>query len=299
MNRLAVCVLFGGIAYLSLAIASDTASLSDSAPGRLVFVSKESDKGQTIWRLNLVERGSNTPTVIAQSRDILMSPQWSPDGSQIVYIGYEKGKSSIFLKELATGKIRSVLRDLKGGGAPAWSPDGTQLAFSYGVDRNVDLYIMTISTGKMDRITEDVGIDTEPAWSSDGSRLVFTSDRAGTPQTYEVQVANPKQARALLPNLRQIFAPHYSPDGKMLLFVVKGDAGFCIELLDLQSGKRTRLGNGPFDESPSFSPDGQFVIYVAQQGTASSIEVVSLDGVSRHSLKSESWLREPSWSRKQ
>ena len=40
-------------------------------------------------------------------------------------------------------------------------------------------------------MTFDPGIDTEPSWSADGRKLYFTSDRAGSPQIYEIDVAQP------------------------------------------------------------------------------------------------------------
>ena len=38
------------------------------------------------------------------------------------------------------------------------------------------------------RLTSNSAIDTEPAWSVDGKKIIFTSDRAGSPQIYEMNI---------------------------------------------------------------------------------------------------------------
>ena len=296
MRNSLACMLIVAVSGLSSAAAAAPVVLSDGAPGRLVFVSKETEKGTSIWRLNVVESGSNVPAVIAQSRGPILSPEWSPDGNQLAYVGFENGKSSVFIQDLQTGKVRALLKDLRGGGSPKWSPDGATIALAYGVDRNVDIYLVTLSTGELRRVTETPSIDTEPAWSPDGRKIAFTSDRLGSPLTFEVELDDVTTVRSLAVGLKQTFGPSYSPDGSALVMIVKDEAGLCVELLDLQSGKRTRIGAGPLDESPSFSPDGKFVIYAAQHGALGSIEVVSVDGTVRQTLKSMNSLRDPSWS---
>ena len=70
-----------------------------------------------------------------------------------------------------------------------WSPDGHKLALTLGGSGgNPDIYVLDLATQDLTRITDDPAIDTEPEWTPDGKSLYFTSDRAGSPQIYQIGV---------------------------------------------------------------------------------------------------------------
>src|SRR6478609_9577966 len=56
-------------------------------------------------------------------------PDWSPDGSSIVYVTYQKDAMELWLLDVASGKTTQ----LTSGGAvnvePRWSPDGKRIVF--------------------------------------------------------------------------------------------------------------------------------------------------------------------------
>lgn len=269
------------------------ALLSDGAPGRIAFVSKDGRAGDTLFRLCVVEAGESQPKVIAQSRQVLMSPRWSPDGRQIAFVGFERGKGGVFVQTFATGELRKVLAE---AGAPAWSPDGTKLAVSINEAGNRDIYVISLVTGALARITTDPGIDTEPAWSPDGRSLAFTSDRDGTPKVYRAALDDPHNAVPLLPDVPSSFEPSYSPDGKKLLFTARSSAGFTVELMDLDTKVRRPISDGPHDDEPEFSPDGSAVIFATRRDAISALEVRALDGSVRKTLRYPMGLWSPTWA---
>ena len=71
--------------------------------------------------------GYGAQTVLASNEPII-SPAWSPDGSRLAYVSFEKRKPIVYVQQLATG-TRQVVSNYKGSNsAPAWSPDGRRLA---------------------------------------------------------------------------------------------------------------------------------------------------------------------------
>src|SRR3546814_6938584 len=121
------------------------------------------------------------------SRETIMSPAWSPDRKQIALVGYEHGRSAIYLYSTESGKVTKLISEKGINGSPAWSPDGKRLAFVLSFESNPDIYVMDMASRKRTSLTDHYGIDTEPAWSPDGSNIAFTSDLGGTTQGYDMR----------------------------------------------------------------------------------------------------------------
>ena len=122
--------------------------------------------------------------MLLESRDPIVSPSWSPDGSQVAYVSFETGRPAIFRQVLATGE-REQLTNFRGlNSSPAWSPDGNTLAMVLSKDGSPDIYLMDMASRRLTRVTRHYAIDTEPTWLPDGRSFLFTSDRGGQPQIY-------------------------------------------------------------------------------------------------------------------
>src|SRR5688500_11327877 len=160
---------------------------------RVAFVSVDGKPPQQRYQLIVSDYDGENQQVIATSTEPLMSPAWSPDGQSLAYVSFESKASAIYVQTLRTGERRRVSARAGINGAPAWSPDGSTLALTLSrKDGDVDVYTLQLTNQTLTRISFDPGIDTEPTWSADGRKLYFMSDRAGGPQIYEVDVAQPK-----------------------------------------------------------------------------------------------------------
>ncbi|AEE68493.1 TolB-like translocation protein [Bordetella pertussis] len=259
---------------------------------RIAYVLK---RGST-YELQVADADGQNPQVALRSREPIISPSWSPDGSRLAYVSFESGKPVVYVHTLATS-ARIPVANFKGNNsAPAWSPDGSQLAVALTRDGLSQIYIVSAGGGSnMRRITRSPGIDTEPNFTPDGRSIIFTSDRSGGPQIYQTGLDG-GDARRLTFNGGYNISPRISPDGSTLLYVARRDGAFRIASLNLSSGSETLLTDGRDDQSPSFAPNGMQVLYAAIQNGRSVLAGVSSDGRVRQTLSVlNGEIREPTW----
>ena len=233
------------------------------------------------------------PQVILESNEPILSPTWSPDGRKLAYASFEKKRNQIIVQDLYSGNRHVVISEPGINSAPTWSPDGTRLAFTLSRDGNPEIYTANIDGSNLSRLTNHPGIDTEPAWGRDGM-IYFTSDRAGTPQLYKMPENGGPATRVSTGGNYNANAT-ISADGKLLAMMQRYPGqGFGIAVMDLTTGKVTRLTNGGKDEAPSFSGNSHMILYSDGRG---GLKIISTDGnVEQRFYGIGSDVRKPSWS---
>jgi TolB protein len=251
------------------------------------------------YRLQVADTDGYNPQTLLTSKEPIMSPIWSPDGSRLAYVSFESGLSAIYIHDIHKG-TREKIASFKGiNSAPAWSPDGKTIAMTLSKDGNPDIYIISLQTRALRRLTSHWSIDTESAWMPDSKSLVFTSSRSGKPQLYELSLDQGSRPKRLTFEGKYNANASVSADGKVIAFVHGANNSYKIAVLYTDTQVMQVLTDGPLDESPDFAPNGTMVLYASQDKGKAVLAAVSTDGRQKQRLAlSDGEVREPSWAAK-
>lgn len=213
------------------------------------------------------------------SRGILGPVSWSPDGERLAVWHLPEGDDAepagIYAMHIAGGEPTLLFETDLSISAIAWSPDGGRIAVAgmlpvdrSELDRPVDpgelhvrATILTIATIAADgsdlREIPVQGIPQELAWSPDGSTLAITEVSRG------------------------------------------GELGVAedIYLLDLATGRETRLTDDGRSRDPAWSPDGSRIAFVSGSPRFERLFVVSTHGTGLRRLTDPDGTdASPTWS---
>ena len=163
---------------------------------RVVFVSESGPKDARKKRLAVMDYDGANVAYLTDSRDLVLAPRISHDGSEVLYTTYESGIPRITRMEAGTLQRRPLANQPAGMTfSPRYSPDGSAVLFSLSTGGNTDIYRLTLGSGAMTRLTEAPSIETAPSYSPDGKQIVFESDRSGVQQLYVMSASGGEPKR--------------------------------------------------------------------------------------------------------
>jgi dipeptidyl aminopeptidase/acylaminoacyl peptidase len=133
-----------------------------------------------IWRAEISGPARNTPPVkLIASTHLDGDPQYSPDGSKIVFGSDRSGNAEIWMCN-SDGSSAVQLTSLEAlSGSPRWFPDGRRVVFDSNKEGHVDIFVIDTESLVPRRLTDGPSDHARPSVSHDGKWIYFESTSTG------------------------------------------------------------------------------------------------------------------------
>lgn len=264
----------------------------DTTPGKQFQYNKDSN-GQ-IFQILRMDLTDNKVKPFVSGAGGAVRPIPSPDGKYLAFVRRVRNQSTLYLKDLVTGRETPAWPHLERDLQEAWSIHGVYPAFAWTPDSkrivvwaqgkiwDVDPFANAaqeipfhVKDSREVRKALRQSIAVAPTdfpvkqlrWvtvAPDGSRVVYSA----LGNLYSKVLPNGTPTRITKVADRFEFFPGFSRDSREVVFVTWNDSALGnVVKLDLRTGRETRITAMPGKYSePRFSPDGKTVVYVKGEG---------------------------------
>ena len=264
----------------------------------MVFVAESGSKGDRKKRLAVMDQDGANVRFLPDASGLVLSPRFSPNDQQILYISYNTGAPEVYLMNLNTNQ-RERLGSFPGMTfAPQFSPSGSEVIFSLAQDGNTDLYAMSLGNRRKRRLTRSPGIETSPSYNPDGTRIVFESDRSGSQQLYVMSAGGGEGSRISF-GKGSYGTPVWSPKGDLIAFTKIVGGRFHVGVMRPDGSEERLLSTSFLDEGPTFAPNGRVVMFYRESaGARGSASIMSIDvtGKNLRRVSTPGAASDPAWS---
>jgi TolB protein len=190
---------------------------------------------------------------VASYKGIVAAPAVSPDGTKIACVLTKDGNSEIYVLDLKGRIIKRLTRHRAIDTAPTWSPDGGMIAFSSDRTGSPQVYVMDSDGLNTRRLTYQGGYNDSPIWSSRADRITFVS-RTKRGRFDLASIDTTGHGYRILTEVGQNENPHFSPDGKHIIFSSTRLGPREIFTMDITGRNQRRLTRLGSCSNPNWGP---------------------------------------------
>ncbi len=273
--------------------------LSGESPffdSRIAYIAETGPKDKRIKRLAIMDSDGANHRFITNGQSIVLTPRFSPDYKQILYLSFAEKRPRIYIYDIAAGRSRLVTESANQTFSPRWSPDGRSILYSMAIGGNTDMYRVSASGGAPQRLTSDPGIETGGSFSPDGSKIVFESDRSGKQQIY-VMNADGSNPQRISFGGGQYATPEWSPRGDLIAFTKIGGGQFRVGVMTPAGNGERLLTSSWQDEAPTWAPNGRVIqFFRTNQGSGkTAVWQVDVTGAKERRISTPVDGSDPAW----
>ena len=251
----------------------DNTNVVYAPPGWLVFVRNQALVAQAFDADSVELKGEATPIAaqtatkdgtylfsVSENGVLVWPEQWQRD-YQLLWFDRD-GKS--------TGAVGPQMK-VTGGQEPNLSPDGRRVV----IKRENNIWVIDLARDIPVRLTSQFA--QVPMWSPDASHVAYsTRSEGGGPGIVQKAASGVGDEELLLKGVN--FANDWSPDGRFILFIRRGEKTRAdVWVLPLFGDRHEyQLLNSTFDErNVQFSPNGRWLAYASDESGSYEIYVRS------------------------
>ncbi len=198
------------------------------ASDRLAFVSNNNGRDE----LRIIDiKQRKLVTKFVPNMSLMVAPDWSPDGSAIVFSGVDKGYSDLFRYDIATGACTRLTQDMSTKTDPRFTRDGRGIVYARQDTcgspsramrarggKPMQLWYLDCADKTNRQLTFLPGNKKAPCFSPDGKTLVYTSDASGVDNIYAAPFSSPDSARAFTDVIGGVSNPDFAKDSATLVY---------------------------------------------------------------------------------
>ena len=269
---------------------------------KIAFISEKGSANKRERRLAIMDQDGANLRYLTDGKSMAMTPRFSPNMKEIVYMSYQGGKPQLYLMDSKTLATRNLGNFEGMSFAPRFSPDSKNLVYSMSRRGNSDIYIYNLETAKRTQLTTHSAIDTSPSFSPDGKKIVFNSDRSGRQQLYTMNKDGSNVQRISFGE-GSYATPVWSPRGDYIAFTKIKDGTFYIGLMRPDGSGERLIAEGWLVEGPTWAPNGRMIAFWKQspmdsngKGQTAKIYMIDITGYNELELQTAGDASDPAWS---
>ncbi len=264
---------------------------------RVVYVAESGPRKHRIKRLAIMDQDSENHKFLTDGSQLVLTPRFSPNSQEILYMSYAGRQPRVYLRDLQTGQEESLGHFDGMSFAPRFANDGNHVVMSIAHRGSTQIYSMDLRSRQMHQLTNTPGIiNTSPSYSPDGRRIVFNSDRGGSQQLYVMDASGGNVTRISFGE-GKYGTPVWSPRGDLVAFTKMTGGQFYIGVMHPDGSGERILDGSYLEEGPTWSPNGRVLMFYRQDRSGrAKLYSIDLTGRNLREVPTPLDASDPAWS---
>lgn len=243
-----------------------------------------------LWIMDLA---TGTARQLTRDREVDGRPNWSPDGTQLVFVRDNSLDTRIMLLDIASGNVTELFNSDKMELDPIFSDDGTSVYYSSAANGSFDIWKINLASRENNLITERPSLERLPVPLPGNNSLLYLKKQGFSYDHIERQHLTSGRIDTLVAdNFVSQAAFTLAPDGRTLAYTWPHINDYEIRLIDLERPAvpliLTKTQGLPL--WPKFSADGAWIYFTEfDESERARMYRVHSSGALREEVKVNEW----------